>query len=683
MKRPASASVRPRGPRASSPSADERLCQEARRAIERGDRQQARVAYRAAVEAGTRIGDAYNNLAVLCGESGDIDEAIALLDRGLALHPTRGDLRGNLAAFLRARAVRRVEGTGWGAALEDFTRAAAVAPQSMEAHHDLGLCQHRLGRWNEALGHFGRALALAPNNARLYNDIGLVLRDMGRLLEAYEAFERALTLDARWAAPLVNLGLVASQTGLLANARAFLTRALALDPTCVQAHVNLAVAMRDQGDVGVALQHYREARRFAAGTPLELEALSGLACTLNYVPGASPAEILEAHRSYGAAAARVAGPPAPRAPRPHHGRRLRVGYISGDFRNHSVAYFFEPLLAAHDRSAVEVTCYHTSADRDATTARLEGLAEHWRPVFERSDAELAALIAEDGIDVLVELSGHFAANRLRALARRLAPVQMSYLGYPNTTGLDAMDFRLTDELVDPPGEADGWHTERLLRIPGGFLCYLPADAQSQPVAPPPHERTGQVTFASFNNLAKLNDDVMGAWVEILDRVPRSRLLLKAKGLKDARVQERIAAAFAARGLSLDRLTLAPFTPGKDAHFALYGEVDLALDPFPYSGTTTTFEALWMGVPVLTLEGRTHAGRVGVSILERLGLGDTLVARSREDYVDRAVALGTAARSLSDLRGQMRPRLSSSPLMDGGRLARAVEALYRQACSAAP
>jgi protein O-GlcNAc transferase len=364
-------------------------------------------------------------------------------------------------------------------------------------------------------------------------------------------------------------------------------------------------------------------------------------------------------------------PPAPAAR--GNRRKLRVGYVSPDFRRHSVSYFLTPLLAAHDRNAVEITCYAEVKQPDEVTARLKGLVSAWRSTVGMSDAELAERIRADGIDILVDLAGHTAGNRLAVFARQPAPVQVTWLGYPNTTGLSRIHYRLVDRVTDPPDASPA--SERLVRLENGFLCYEPP-ADAPPPMPPPCLAASAVTFGSFNNAAKLSPATLDAWARILQGSPGSRLVLKGAAFSEAETCKRFRGEFVRRGVAEERLALAPFTPSSRAHLAAYHAIDLALDPFPYNGTTTTCEALWMGVPVIALLGDRHSARVGASILTRLGLG-RLIAFDPADYVERALALASDRAGLGELRAGMRQRFAASPLCDAAGFARRVEAAYRR------
>jgi protein O-GlcNAc transferase len=356
------------------------------------------------------------------------------------------------------------------------------------------------------------------------------------------------------------------------------------------------------------------------------------------------------------------------------GRRLRVGYLSPDFRLHSVAFFFEPLIRAHDRRVVEVFCYSDVRNPDDVTGRIREQASQWRDAHTLDDDALRRQIADDRIDILVDLAGHTGFNRMPMLAQRAAPVQASYLGYPATTGLATVDYWITDALGDPPDQTDAFFTEKLWRLPGPMHAYT-GDARVPLPGAPPAESRGAVTFGSFNHLQKITDETMRAWSEILRRVPDGRLRVKAIGLAADATRESVRERFIALGGDDARFELLRPEDSVGSHLARYGEIDIALDTFPYICVTTTFEALWMGVPVITRVGRTHVARMGASILGPIGL-DELAVRSDAEYVDRAVALAGDRGRLRELRTSLRTRLAGSSLCDPVRLARQMEQGYR-------
>jgi predicted O-linked N-acetylglucosamine transferase (SPINDLY family) len=352
-------------------------------------------------------------------------------------------------------------------------------------------------------------------------------------------------------------------------------------------------------------------------------------------------------------------------------RRLRIGYVSPDFRSHPVGTFLLPLLESHDHQGFEIFCYSSVRVPDAITARCRAQADVWRDALGMSDEQLAGAIRDDRIDVLVDLTMHMADNRLLVFARKPAPVQVTYLAYCGTTGLAAMDYRLTDPYLDPPGRDEPFYCERSVRLPETYWCYRPV-IETSPAETLPASGTGQIVFGSLNNFCKVSDASLAAWSRLLQAVPGSRLLLHAHAGSH---RQRVCTLLAGQGVAAERLELIDFLPAGD-YFDVYRRIDVALDPFPYGGGTTTCDALWMGVPVVSLAGATAVGRGGLSILSNVGLPD-LVARDPGEYVEIAARLAGDLPRLRELRAALRDRMRKSPLMDAPRFARNVEAAYRR------
>jgi len=531
------------------------------------------------------------------------------------------------------------------------------------------LC-HKRGDNAEAARMLAASLEREPDNPEAYYNLGLVLAALGRNNEAEKSYRRGLELKPNSVDGHNNLGVLLESVGRYEDAEASYRQAIAIAPGVPHLHNNLGVLLKESGRLAESIAAHRHA---VALDPRLPAGRSNLLYTLNYDETVSPEALHAEHAAWGSSVrfpiggsrfANVADP----------GRRLRVGYVSGDFRHHSVAFFFAPLIEAHDRGAVEVFLYSNDARADAMTARIKARADHWVPIHHLSDEMAAARIREDAVDILVDLAGHTSQNRMMLFARKPAPLAVSWLGYPNTSGLPAIDYRFTDAIADPPGVADRLHSERLVRLAPTFLCYgAPQDAV--PVAPLPALGGRHVTFGSFNNVAKLSPATIALWGRLLREIPDARLLLKASQLKDRGTRERIAAAFAATGIAPERLTVLPPHGATAEHLAAYGRVDIALDPLPYNGTATTCEALWMGVPVVTLRGERHAARVGASILTAVGL-EHLIARTPNDYVTITAGLARDRTALAALRAGLRARMRASALCDGAAFARAVESAYR-------
>lgn len=525
------------------------------------------------------------------------------------------------------------------------------------------------GAWQDATACFEAALRAAPHDLTLLNNLGLCHVNSGDLEGAAQCFREILRLAPGSAPALMNLGNIelsrANPEDAIAHYEAALARVCA-EPGLVN---NLGMAYQATAQVDAAIRCFRRALSIE---PRFRDAHDNLLYCMQLLPEYGPEELLSEHRRWAdihEAPLRASAALHANDRDPH--RRLRVGYVSPDFRRHAVAKFIEPMLAHHDHERFQIHCYHNADASDAVTGRIRQRADIWRDVAQLSDESLAALIRVDGIDILVDLAGHTRGNRLLCFARKPAPLQLAYLGYGNTTGLCAMDFRITDAVADPPGLAERFHSEQLLRLPRAQWCFRP-DAGALPAGPLPALTSGYITFGSFNKLWKINDAVIGAWSRILLRVSGSKLLII--GIPGKSTRERLEAAFAGHGVESSRLSL--LSPVSDADFwRLRQEIDIALDPFPYNGVTSTCEALYVGTPMATLAGTYGQSRTAASILMAVGLGD-LVARTEEEYVEINVRLASDTQYLSRLRSSLRERMQDSPLMDYRSFTSALEGLYR-------
>ena len=630
---------------------------------DKGKLDEAIAAYRAAIAVKPDFADAHCNLGAALKDQGKLDQAIAAYRQAIAIKPNYAMAHSNLGIALNDQGILDE-------AIAAYRQAIAIKPDYAEAHSNFGNALKNQGRLDEAVAAHRQAITVKPDFAEAHSNLGNALKNQGKLDEAIAAYRQAIAIKPDYAEAHSNLGNALKNQGKLEAAIASYRQAIATDPDLAEAHSNLGIALSNQGKLEEAIASYRQA---IATNPDLAEAHSNLLFCLNYDDKSTAAQLFAAHREWDERYGRPLSRPTVYANERETERRLRVGYVSPDFRQHSVAYFLEPLLKGHDRQAVEVFCYAEVRQPDSVTARLHGLADHWLTTVGLSDDELAERIRADGIDILVDLAGHTAHNRLPVFARKPAPVQATWLGYPNTTGLEAIDYRLVDAVTDPAGEADAWASETLVRLEGGFLCYGGLRDAPEPTAPP-CLNAGTVTFGSFNNPAKVSAATFDAWARLLARLPQARLLLKGKPFADA-TRALFLAHLGERGVAAERVELVAWLPNNAAHLALYDRIDIALDPFPYNGATTTCEALWMGVPVVTLRGDRHAGRVGASLLGQIGLPD-LIANSVEEYVEIALALAGDPGRLHDLRRSLRPRLAESPLCDGHAFARKVEVAYR-------
>ncbi len=604
---------------------------------------------------------ALNNMANVMVESVRYDDALSVYEHVLKLKPDYAE------AYLGMG--NALHGLGRDdQAMACYERALGVRPRYAEVYGRMAEMRSRQGRLEEAIEYFRKSLEINPNVAAIWNNLGNALQNNGALKEAMECFRRALTLQPGNAEMANNLGNALKDAGQLKEAVTFLRQALAAKPDFAKAHNNLANALLAQGALQEAVASYRRALELQ---PDLVDTFSNYLYALNYDPEYTREQIFAEHKRY----AQYYEAPLCALVAPHFNmcgtRRLRIGYVSGDFRNHSVAYFIEPILANHDAGQFEVYCYYNHSATDAVTRRLQGQAHQWRNIAALSDDEVAQQIRADQIDILVDLSGHTAMNRLLVFARKPAPIQATWLGYLNTTGLSAMDYRITDEFATPPGEADQYHTEKLLRLPAVQGCYQ-APESSPEVGTCPFEKQGHVTFGSFNSLAKITPEVMAAWADILKAVPGSRLVMMAQGLEHK--IKPMTAQLVKLGVDANRIRLLGFQPFSE-YLKLHQEVDIHLDSFPYTGGTVTCHALWMGVPVISLVGETVTSRNGASILTAVGIGD-LVATDKAGYIRLATELAADTDRLQSLRAELRPRLKASPLMNPQQVTRELEQAYQ-------
>ena len=591
-------------------------------------------------------------------ESGRHDEAERVYGEVVASDPRQSDAL-HMLGVLAHRAGRHELAVAY------LAQAIEVDPATPGFHHNLGEALSALGRIDEAVEQYSLAVELRPSYAVAHNGLGAALYRLGVHDEAMQHFELALTLEPGLAMAHANLGATLEAAGQLVDAVGRYEQALALAPASPESLNNLGSALQKLGRPLEAEARYREALALRPDFAL---AHSNLLLCLNYTDR-DPADTFAEHRRWAERHTRSIDRVRPHSMNRDPERRLHVGYVAPDLAASPVAYFLEPLLRAHDRTQVQVTCYAGAAG-----GRLDHLADRCHDVTALPDATVAELVQRDSVDILVDLAGHTSNHRLFTFARRPAPVQATYCGYPNTTGLDAIDYRLTDEWADPVGMTEALHSEELVRLPGGFLCYAPAADAPEP-SPPPSLAGGGVTFGSFNHLPKITPPVIELWARVLQAVPGSRMLLKAMGFADPAVCEGVRSAFASHGVDAGRIEMIAWTATHADHLDLYERVDVALDPFPYNGATTTCEALWMGVPVVTLAGRTHVGRVGVSLLRAAGLDD-LIAGGADEYVEIARRLADGRASLAERRSEQRARMAASPLCDAARLAREIEQAYR-------
>ena len=630
-----------------------------------GDIERAIFNYEQAIWLKPDFAEAYKNLANAFCSQGRFDDAIEKFEIVLELTPNFTDTYFSLGRLYSE--TNRAED-----AIGCYQKLLQIQPHNGKALINLGNAFYGQRKLHEAIACYQKALQLNPENAEAAYNMANALLAQDRLEQALDLFQTALALKPNWAELSNNMGTAFQRKGQLSNARNCFKRALDIQPDYAEAMNNLGIVFRNQGEIKAAIGCYRTALET---DPTYSEAHSNLLFCLNYDSAVTQKDaFVEAcnwwHR-HGLAGANAFVHLNTNAPC----RRLRIGYVSPDFRWHSVGFFFLPLIAAHNHDDFEIFCYSEVKQPDQFTHQIKAHADHWYSTVGRTNAAVAERIYSDQIDILVDLAGHTANNRLGVFTSKPAPIQITWLGYPNTTGLTTIDYRLTDSIADPPEATDHLYSESLVRLPQGFLCYGPPE-NAPAVSVPPAKETGRITFGSFNALPKMNAEVIAVWSEILRQVSGSSLLLKCKQLADKPTQKNYLEEFTRNGISPDQVRMIAHTPSFREHLAWYNKIDIGLDPFPYNGTTTTCEALWMGVPVISLQGERHSARVGASILSNIGLTE-LIARTPKAYIRKAIELALNCDRLQELRSGMRSRIASSPLTDAEGFARGMESVYDQ------
>jgi predicted O-linked N-acetylglucosamine transferase (SPINDLY family) len=604
----------------------------------------------------------YSNLGSALQGLGKLDEARNNYHKALLLQPDLVEAQNNLGNVLRDQGKNDE-------AIDHFRKALKLKPDYAEVHNNLGLLLLTLNRLPLAIEHLQKALKHNPAYAEAHNSLGLALQAQGKIDEAIECFRTSVTLVPEYVQPYSNMGNVFREQGKLEKAVEQYCKALAIKPDYAEAHCNIGVVFQEQGRLIEAIEHYRKA---VILKPDFAGAYSGLLFALNFRPDLSREEVFRAAGEYEA----QFGMPLQSAWRIHDNdknpaRRLRIGYVSPDFRRHAVATFMEPILASHDKSQVEIYCYAEVPQEDEVTARFKLMSDHWHSTVGLSDEAVADMIRDHRIDILVDLAGHTAKNRLLIFARKPAPIQLTYLGYPGTTGLTAMDYRITDYYTEPEGLADAFYSEKLLRLPHSLWCYRPSVDMPETSVLPALTR-GYITFGSFNNFNKVDQPTMDLWAELLRTLPTARLMMLT--VPEGETRQRLEHRFAELGITSGRLEFQGKLPAAEFH-RKFLEVDITLDPVTVNGATTTCESLWMGVPVMSLVGTRFLTRAGLSVLSAAGLTD-FAAASREDYFRLAIHLADNLPLLAEIRAGLRAHLHTSPLVDEVGFTRNLENLYR-------
>jgi protein O-GlcNAc transferase len=681
--------------------------------VEQGRLADAVNSFRQALRYKPDFASAHSNLGEALRRQGHLEDAVIFFREALALSPRYAHAHNNLAMALQAQG--KLD-----AAIESYRLALKCMPGYTQAYCNLGTALMEQGNLDEAAASLSKAIDLKPDYVEAICNLGSVLSKKGRTDLALAQYQRALRIwesrdkpqspsqetpgtSADDALIHLNLGALLAKKGELVEAEASLRRALLARPDSVDAHYNLGIALYRQGKLDEALVQYRQALDLDpdhAGSHMNLgvalkdqgrldESLLAFRTALAIEPEAATIHsnvvyALNYHPDYDAQAVREEcarwnrqhAEPLQKLIQPHTNcrdpeRRLRIGYVSPDFREHVDSFFTIPLLSNLDREQYEVFCYADVQQPDALTERLRGYADVWRSIVGLSDQEVADLVRSDQIDILVDLKVHTGNNRLLVFAQKPSPVQVTWLGYPGTTGLSTIDYRLTDPYLDPPGMFDAFYSEKSIRLADTFWCYDPL-TDGPPVNSLPALEKGVFTFGCLNNFCKVNDGCLALWADVLREVPQSRFLLRAP---QGQTRDDTLAKLQQHGISESRIEFVDKV-SRPEYLSLYHRIDLCLDPTPCNGHTTSLDAFWMGVPTLTLVGKTVMGRAGWSQLCNLGLQE-LAVETPEKFVALAAELAGDLPRLQHLRGTLRERMQQSPLMDGKRFTRHMEEAYRQ------
>jgi protein O-GlcNAc transferase len=626
-----------------------------------GQLAQAAVAYGAALALQPGDATCLGNMGAVLREMGDIDQAVAVLRTAAGLEPQNPAHAINLAITLCHR--------------RDFADAESILrqtlvlePNNAEAAFNLANALDGLGRSHEAIQHYRHAVALRPGYADAWNNLGNVYKQCGDFSSAMTAYGAAITARPDYVVALNNLGCLLRTLGRSDDAERVLRQGLEVDARHAALYDNLGNVLKDAGELDEAIACFRKA---LDADPGNAATHSNLAYTMSFLCLEAAPILDQCVRWNRRFAAPLASSVVVHPREIASGRRLKIGYVSADFRDHCQSLFTVPLLSHHDHSRFEVFCYSSVERPDEYTRRIATHADAWRDARSLSDTELCEMIRADGIDILVDLTMHMAGNRLLVFARKPAPVQIAWLAYPGTTGVGAMTYRLSDPRLDPEG-FDSHYSERTLRLPDSFWCYDPLTDVPK-VGPLPATERGYLTLGCLNNPCKLTESTLQLWGGVMRAIPDARLMLMAPA---GRHRQRLLRRLAIQDIVEERVDFVGFRPRAD-YLNSYHDIDLGLDSFPYNGHTTSLDALWMGVPTVSRVGKTSVGRGGLSQLFQLDLLD-LAAETDAAFVEKAVALGSDLPRLAALRRDLRARLEGSPLMDAERFARNIEAAYTEA-----
>ncbi|KAF7147106.1 hypothetical protein RHSIM_Rhsim03G0070000 [Rhododendron simsii] len=617
--------------------------------------------------------EAYCNMGVIYKNRGELESAIACYERCLAVSPNFEIAKNNMAIALTDLGTKvKLEG--------DINQGVAYYKKALyynwhyaDAMYNLGVAYGEMLKFDMAIVFYELAFHFNPHCAEACNNLGVIYKDRDNLDKAVEFGSIHQTkllsvLEQSWRC------LHSTGSGKMDAAASMIEKAIVANPTYAEAYNNLGVLYRDAGSISLAIEAYEQCLKI---DPDSRNAGQNRLLAMNYIDEGADDKLFEAHRDWGRRFMRLHQQYNSWDNRKDPERPLIIGYVSPDYFTHSVSYFIEAPLVFHDYANYKVVVYSAVVKADAKTNRFRDKVLKkggvWRDIYGIDEKKVASMVREDSVDILVELTGHTANNKLGMMACRPAPIQVTWIGYPNTTGLPSIDYRITDSLADPPDTRQK-HVEELVRLPDCFLCYTPSP-EAGPATPAPALSNGFITFGSFNNLAKITPKVLQVWARILCAVPNSRLVVKCKPFCCDSVRQRFLSTLEQLGLESLRVDLLPLILLNHDHMQAYALMDISLDTFPYAGTTTTCESLYMGVPCVTMGGSVHAHNVGVSLLNTVGLGH-LVAKNEDEYVQLALNLASDVTALSNLRMDLRRLMSKSPLCDGSKFTLGLESSYR-------
>lgn len=541
-------------------------------------------------------------------------------------------------------------------AINSYKTALKINPDFAGAYLNMGIALKEQGDFEGAIASYKRALKISPDFAEAHNNLGVVLEDLGRLRGAEAGFREAIRLNPDFAIAYSNLGNALKKFGRLQEAEAGCREAIRLNPDFAEAHSILGAVLKDLGKLQEAEAGFREAIRL---NPDFAEARSNLLFTLNYVESVSTGKALEEAKQYGVMVSAKAVPKFSSWHSNPGSEKLRIGFVSGDFKNHPVGYFIEGLINYLAKRQFDLVAFPTVPKEDELTSRIKPFFQEWLPIYGKNNRNAATLIHDKKIDILIDLAGHSAHNRLPVFSYKPAPIQITWLGYFATTGLPEMDYFIGDPYMSPENEHHHF-TEKVWNLQETWLCLTPPDP-SITISPPPLLKNGYITFGCFGHLSKMNKEVIKLWATILQRILNSKLFLKAKQLSDAKVIADVQHQFAKYGITADRLIFEG-PSSRDEYLKAYNQIDMVLDTFPYPGGTTSSEALWMGVPVLTLKGDRFLSHIGESIAHN-SYRTEWIAADKNDYINKAVSFSSDPQLLARIRAEQREMILQAPLFD--------------------